>query len=89
MKTVVFYERADVPVEKIMEVYPRHKLLVDAFANDKKVIAIGSFADISDGSMGIFIDRETAEDFVRQDPFVREGLVANATVKEWNEILLP
>ena len=89
MKTVVFYERNDnVTLEKVMEVYPRHKQLVDIFSNEGKVVAIGAFADPTGGSMGVFVDRKSAEDFVNQDPFVKEELVGKITIKEWNEILL-
>jgi len=88
MKTVVFYERSDVSIEKVMEIYPKHKLLVDAFAKEGKVIAIGAFANPADGSMGVFIDRASAEEFVNQDPFVKEGIVGKMSMKEWNEILL-
>jgi uncharacterized protein YciI len=96
MKAVVFYQRSAVSIEKIMEVYPRHKALADAFAKTGSVIAIGAFADIFENkaadaisSMGIFRDRQAAEDFVKQDPFVLEGIAANVTIREWNEVLLP
>jgi uncharacterized protein YciI len=89
MKAVVFYQTADVPMEKIMEVYPRHKQLVDEFSKEGKIIAIGTFANpIDDGSMGVFKDKASAEEFVNQDPFVKEGIVAKTLIKEWNEILL-
>jgi uncharacterized protein YciI len=39
--------------------------------------------------MGIFPTREAAEAFVRQDPFVLEGLVGKHTIRDWNESLLP
>jgi len=53
-----------------MEVYPNHKKLVDEFSNTGKVIAIGIFANQTDGSMGVFKDRTSAEEFINQDPFV-------------------
>ena len=89
MKTVVFYERSsDVTVEKVMEIYPKHKQIVDAFAKEGKVIAIGAFASPEDGSMGVFKDKISAEEFVSQDPFVKEGVAGKITMKEWNGILL-
>ena len=89
MKAVVFYERSsDVTVEKVMEIYPRHKHLVDIFSTEGKVLAIGAFASPTDGSMGVFKERISAEEFVNQDPFVKEGIVSKVTIKEWNEILL-
>jgi uncharacterized protein YciI len=88
MKAVVFYERSDVGMDKVMEVYPKHKQLVDAFSKEGKVIAIGAFTNPADGSMGVFIDRASAEEFVNQDPFVKERIVGKMSIKEWNEILL-
>ncbi len=88
MKAVVFYEPSDVSMEKIKEVYPRHKQVVDEFAKQGKIIAIGPFVNPAGGSMGVFTDKESAEEFIKQDPFVKEGLVGKITVKEWNEILL-
>ena len=88
MKAVVFYERSHVTMEKIMEVYPKHKQLIDTFLKEGKVIAIGAFANSTDGSMGVFKDKASAEEFVSQDPFVKEGMVGKMTIKEWNEILL-
>jgi len=88
MKAVIFYERSDVNMEKIMEIYPRHKQLVDDFAKEGKVLAIGAFANSTDGSMGVFKDRISAEEFVNQDPFVKEGIVGKMTIKDWNEILI-
>lgn len=88
MKTVVIYELGTEPMEKIREAFPRHKLLVDSFAKLGKVIAIGTFANVADGAMGIFRDKECAEDFIKQDPFVLENLIGKVTIREWNEILL-
>ncbi|MGH3198998.1 MAG: ACT domain-containing protein [Streptosporangiaceae bacterium] len=39
--------------------------------------------------MGIFTTREAAEEFVRGDPFVLNGVVRNWTIREWNEALIP
>jgi uncharacterized protein len=88
MKAVVLYELGSVTIEKIREIYPRHKILVDSFAKDGKIIAIGTFSNISDGAMGIFKNKECAEEFVKQDPFVLEGVVGKLIIREWNEILL-
>lgn len=90
MKAVVFYEIAEgVTVEMVMGVYPRHQRYLDGFAEGGRIIAIGPFANPGEGSMGIFRDKASAEEFVGQDPFVTEGLVGRVTIREWNESLLP
>lgn len=90
MKAVVFYEfGANAPMEAVMAVFPRHKVLLNAFASRGELLAVGPFADpVKDGSMGVFKDRTAAETFVQQDPFVLEGLVGKYTIKDWNESLL-
>jgi len=75
-------------MEKVMEVYPRHKQLVDAFVEKGKIMGIGTFTNPAEGSMGIFINRDSAEEFIRLDPFVKEGVVGKKTVKEWNDRML-
>ncbi len=89
MKAVVLYESAaDATMEKIMEIYPGHKSRVDEFAEAGKVIGIGPFGNPGEGSMGIFRDLESAEEFVKEDPFVLEGIVAKHTIRLWNDDLL-
>ena len=72
MKAVVIGESSGASMEAIMAVYPRHKVVVDIFINIGEVIGIGPFTDR--GNMAIFKTREAAEAFVKQDPFIQEGL---------------
>ena len=37
--------------------------------------------------LGVFTTREAAEEFVRDDPFVLNGVVARYHFHEWNEVL--
>jgi uncharacterized protein len=37
--------------------------------------------------MGIFTTREAAEEFVKGDPFVPNGVVKGYVIREWNESL--
>jgi uncharacterized protein YciI len=88
MKAVILYETANVSMDAIMAVFPRHKVLIDEFAARGEIIGIGAFADRA-GSMGIFKDRPSAEAFVAQDPFVLEGLVGKYHIRDWNDTMLP
>ncbi len=88
MKAVIIYETGGAPMDKIMAVFPRHKVLIDEFAARGEVIGIGAFAGGREGSMGIFKDRASAEAFVAQDPFVLEGLVAKYRVLDWSDEML-
>lgn len=87
MKTVVIGEPSDVTIETILAVYPRHKIIVEKYVEMGQVIGIGPFLD--KGNLGIFKTREAAEKFVKEDPFILEGLVKSFTIHEWNDELIP
>ena len=63
-------------------VFPKHQKNEDQFVKAGKVLGIGPFAIPGQGAMAIFTDKESAEEFVKNDPFVTEGLVTY-TIKEW------
>jgi uncharacterized protein len=85
MKSVVFYEGSNATMEQIMAVYPRHKAYLSTFVEKKLVLGIGPFSGPKAGSMGIFVSRDAAEEFIKNDPFVLEGLAGNVSIKEWND----
>jgi uncharacterized protein len=87
MKTVVIGESSGASREAIMAVYPRHKRVVDKFAAQGVVVGIGPFSD--GGNMAIFKTREAAEEFVREDPFILEGLVKSYSIRDWADTTLP
>ena len=87
MKAVVIGVGSGASMDTIMAVYPRHKAVVDAFVARGDVIGIGPFSDRG-GSLAIFRSREAAELFVRQDPFVLEGLIKSYEIREWAEEML-
>jgi uncharacterized protein YciI len=87
MKAVVIGEPSGVSMETIMTVYPRHKIIVDKYINNGDIIGIGPFADL--GNMAIFKTRAAAEQFVKEDPFILEGLVKSFAIRDWNDSMLP
>lgn len=87
MKTVVIGESSGATMDVIMAAYPRHKLVADKFIERGDVLGIGPFADR--GNMAIFKTRAAAEEFVKEDPFILEGLVKSYVIRDWNDNLLP
>jgi len=72
---------------KLQETYPRHRAYLDEFAKGGEVWMIGTFGNpAAEGSMAIFRSREAAETFMAGDPFVVEGLVYRAELREWNPL---
>ena len=89
MKFVLFYESAPDFRSKVPQHIDAHRALWRSFSADGRLLMIGPFADApAGGAMGIFRNRAAAEDFVRADPFVTNGLVAQWTIREWMEALV-
>jgi uncharacterized protein YciI len=70
--------------------YPDHAARVEAFAERGDLLLIGTFDEPMNGeAMGVFATREAAEEFASGDPFVLGGVVADWSVRPWNEVLQP
>ena len=88
MKYVVFYDSSDRVMELAPVHFPAHKARLDEFHARGELLMVGTFGDpIAQGSMAVFATREGAEEFVRDDPFVRHGVVSGWRIWDWNESL--
>lgn len=86
MKAVIIGEGAGKTMEEIMAVFPRHKVVLDKYVANGDVIGVGPFSD--KGNMAIFRSRAAAEAFVKEDPFVLEGLLKSFVIRDWNDSML-
>ena len=87
-KYVVFYESADDMLPKARLHFSAHRARYEQFIKDGTLLMIGTFANPQEeGSMGIFTTRQAAEAFVKDDPFVLEGVVKRWHIREWNEAI--
>ena len=83
-------ETPDQLMAKIMAAFPAHRTRLDEFAAQGKLLMVGAFADApADGAMGIWRSKEDVDEFIREDPFIVEGLVRSWRVVEWNETQVP
>jgi uncharacterized protein YciI len=87
MKAVIIGEPSGATMENIMNVYPRHKTVVDKYIAKNEVIGIGPFNNL--GNMAIFKTRAAAEKFVTEDPFILEGIIKSYVIRDWDDALLP
>lgn len=87
MKTVVIGTGSGASRDAVMAVYPRHKAVVDTFIARGEVIGIGPFTDTG-GNLAIFRSREAAEAFVKEDPFILEGLIKSFDIREWGDQMI-
>lgn len=88
MKAVVFYEHnTEKSMDEFMAVFLKHEAMESEFIKSGRVLGTGAFGNPGEGAMAIFVDKQAAEDFVNNDPFVQEGLIARVTIREWNDEL--
>jgi uncharacterized protein YciI len=89
-KAVVFYHPVPDVLDRAPAVFPRHLAAIEKFHDRGDLLLVGTFGDPArEGALCVLRSREAAEEWVRTDPFVLEGLVASYEIRDWNEILLP
>jgi uncharacterized protein YciI len=90
MKAVVFYESAPDVAANAPAHASAHRARWDEFSRRGELLMVGPFANAQDdGAMAVFTTRAAAEEFVRGDPFVLNGVVSKWTILDWNEALIP
>jgi uncharacterized protein YciI len=90
MKYVVTYRAVDDFQPLAREHFPTHQARFQAFAERGDLLMIGPLAEPPNGdAMAVFTTRAAAEEFVAGDPFVLSGIVAEWSVRAWNEVLTP
>ena len=88
MKYVLFYGAAT-DLNKARQLFAQHRAVWKEFQDRGELLMIGPFSDPSQGALGIFTTRESAEKFAGLDPFVREGVVVKWEIREWHEAIFP
>jgi uncharacterized protein len=67
-----------------------HSARLQEFHARGDLLMAGTFGDRqNEGSMAIFTSREAAEEFVKDDPFVLNGVVRDWHIRKWHEVLAP
>jgi uncharacterized protein len=67
--------------------FPAHRARLEEFYARGVLLGAGPLGDPRDGSsMGLFTTREAAEEFVKDDPFVVNGVVARWRIREWADL---
>ncbi|HVU02170.1 MAG TPA: YciI family protein [Polyangiaceae bacterium] len=83
---VLHYETKPEMLPKARELFPRHRARIDEFHARGVLTMVGTLGKPPSGAMGVFTTQEAAEEFLKGDPFVLEGVVSRHTVWEWSEI---
>jgi hypothetical protein len=90
MKCVMTYRAVEDFLPLAQQHYPAHAARVQEFAGRGDLLMVGTFDEPMDGSaMGVFTSRAAAEEFIAGDPFVLNGVVAEWSLRPWDEVLQP
>ncbi|MEP6872103.1 MAG: YciI family protein [Anaerolineaceae bacterium] len=87
MKYLLFYDYIEGIVERRAPLREGHLGLAQGYLERGELLLAGAFTDPVDGALLVFNSREAAELFVREDPYVVNGLVTGHKVREWNVVI--
>lgn len=87
MKILMFYETAPEGLAKARQHLAAHRARLDEFHKRGVLLMAGPYGNPPVGALGVFTTREAADEFVKDDPFVVNGVVSRVQLHEWNEVL--
>ncbi len=85
MYYILFYKTVDNYIERRAPLRGTHLDLVHEFHSDGRIFMAGALAEPADGAVLIFRGDtpEAAHEFVSRDPYVKNGLITEWSVRPW------
>jgi uncharacterized protein YciI len=87
MKILMFYEVTPEGLARAAAHYPAHVARLQEFHARGELLMAGPYGNPPVGAVGVFTSRKAAENFLRGDPFVQNGIVERYRLEDWNEVL--
>jgi uncharacterized protein YciI len=89
MYWLLFYDVVDDYIERRVPLRDAHLALARAAHERGELVMAGALADPADGAVILFKadDATVAEDFARNDPYVKDGIVTEWRVRSWNVVI--
>ena len=89
MYYILFYNYVDNIIEKRVPFREAHLVLATSFVESGELLLGGAFANPADGAILIFKvgNKAQVEAFVKQDPYVQNGLVTSWNIREWSVVV--
>ncbi len=89
MYYILFYKTVENYLEKRAPFRDEHLALAEKARNNGSLIMAGALADPADGAVLIFkgASAEIAENFAANDPYVKNGLIADWNVRPWTVVI--
>lgn len=89
MYYILFYQTVEDYVEKRKPYREAHLAYVKKFHDEGKLLMAGALADPADSAVLIFKgnDPSVAEEFVKNDPYVKNSLIKEWKVRPWTVVI--
>lgn len=89
MYYILFYKTVENYVEKRAPFRSEHLALAKAALENGELLMAGALANPADGAVLVFRgdSPEVAERFAKNDPYVKQGLITEWTVREWTVVI--
>ncbi len=89
MYYILFYKLVKDYLEKRVPFREEHLAKVKEFYNRGEIIMAGALADPADSAVLIFKGEDTsaAENFVKNDPYVLNGLISEWKIRPWTVVI--
>lgn len=89
MYYALFYTTVEDYLEKRAAYREEHLKLATAAYESGNLVLAGALADPADGALLIFKSEspEAAEEFAKNDPYVKNGLITKWKVRPWNVVI--
>ena len=86
---MLIYDLVDDYLERRTPLRPEHLALAEAAHERGELVMAGALADPADRAVLVFLadDAGPAESFAQADPYVREGLVREWTLRPWTVVI--
>jgi len=86
---VLFYKTVEKYIEKRAPFREEHLRLADEARQKGELIMAGALADPADEALLIFQgeEAEVAENFAKNDPYVKNGLISEWKVRQWTVVI--
>lgn len=89
MHYILFYKTVENYIEKRKPYREEHLRLVSEAYKENAIVMAGALAEPADGAVLIFKgdNASKAEDFAKNDPYVKNGLISEWYVRPWNVVI--
>jgi len=85
LKTLMFYDLAPDGLARVADHFPAHAARLQQFKDRGVLLMAGPYGNPPAGALAVFTDRQAAEEFSADDPFVKNGIVASRRFEDWDE----